>query len=259
MAIKLTPIAHGSLCHGHKWDVTDESQLAEFIAFVALGHARHVIRVLTAGPAVTPPPSGSAAAKSAISMLTVSGSDPSHRDGWMFQVISWLAAHAGSPDSLLKAPHIRHADKGLDGLRVDLNTTTGRAKAVVIFEDKATVNPRDTIRDQVWPELKAFEAGSKENELVAELTALLQTRGGIDIDAVLKGVLWKRDRYFRVSITVDDSHGTDTARKKLFKGFNEIVKGAKVRRAGETLQLTAMRTWMESLANKAIASLKKRL
>jgi hypothetical protein len=70
------------------------------------------------------------------------------------------------------------AHKGFDGLQLEIDTSNGFVTAAVIFEDKATDNPRDTIRDEVWPDFKLLEAGERENVLSADVSALLITRPG---------------------------------------------------------------------------------
>jgi len=256
MPIELTPVTHGTLCHGHKWEISDEDRLAELIGLVALGQARHVLKIQTTASGITAPAPTKTAAKAAIAMLTVTG-EPWHRDGWMFQVMSWIAAHKASPDSLLKAPQMTLADKGIDGLRVDIDSATGKISSVVIFEDKATTNPRKTIREEVWPELVHFESGARDNVLVAELTALAEAKPGLNVDQLIENVLWTRDRSFRISITTDDSYATDAAREGLFKGFDVAVNGKEYRRGAETFLVPDMRKWMQSIASKAIASINK--
>ena len=51
------------------------------------------------------------------------------------------------------------ADKGFDGLQLLLDNENQVVAAAVIFEDKATSNPRATIRDRVWPEFSTIERG----------------------------------------------------------------------------------------------------
>jgi hypothetical protein len=256
MPIKLTPISHGVLCHGHAWEIVDEDAVAKLIALVAVGQSRHAAKILASSNPTPAVDISKSAAQAAIAMLTApSPGDPWHRDGWMFQVMSWIAAHRAMPEALLKAPQMILAEKGIDGLRVDLEAKSGTATSVVIFEDKATTNPRSTIREEVWPALELFEKGAKDNVLLAELITLLQSKPGIDVDPVIKNVLWQRDRCFRVSITTDDSYSTAAARKKLFKGFDAAVTGKTKRRGAETLQLAAMRAWMSSIASKAITAI----
>jgi hypothetical protein len=117
-------------------------------------------------------PAGRQPVDSAIRMLTVpDGEDPWHRDGWVFQCVSWIVA-AESRVGPLRPPQMSHAEKGFDGLQLQLSSDSSRLVRVLVFEDKATENPRKTVRDKIWPELKALEAGDKDNALTAELTYL---------------------------------------------------------------------------------------
>jgi hypothetical protein len=152
---------------------------------------------------------------------------------------------------------MRPADKGLDGLRIDIDSKKGTVTGVVVFEDKATTKSRKTIREEVWPALAEFEAGKQDHVLVAELGALLELRPALDVDQIIKDILWKRDRHFRVSVTVSKSHATDKARKRLFSGFDSIVKGSKIRRAAETIEIAGLRSWMQTVATKAIVAINK--
>jgi hypothetical protein len=189
----------------------------------------------------------------AIDLLTVpAGADPWHRDGWIFQTISWLAATRASPDPLIRAPHMILAHKGFDGLQLEIDTASGLVAAAVIFEDKATDNPRDTIRDEVWPEFKLLEAGDRENVLSADVSALLITRPDIDTDKAIEKIIWKQIRRYRVSITVGATHASSAGRERLFRGFDTIAGGDVQRRRGEILYIEQLRPWMASLATVAI-------
>ena len=246
--------AHGfrSLVEGFTWEVVDKNLLSELIARVALGQARHVQSILLAVRATFPIPVDDAWTAAA-NMLTVpTGIDPWHRDGWMFQVMSWLAAHKAGPKSLINTPQMIFAQKGFDGIQLDFDAT-GAISAVVIFEDKATDNPRETIRSDVWPEFAEYENGGDANVLVAEVTGLLEKRQGIDVDDVVRRVIWKDARHFRVSITVGDTHATDAGRGRLFKDYDATIPGNVKRRRGETFHVDDLRAWMDSLASKVLA------
>lgn len=252
MPIQLTPIVHKSLVHGYTWEVTDEQLLAELIARVALGQARHVSKILLNIGNALPVPVDDAWAAAA-KMLTVPvGTNPWHRDGWMFQVMSWLSAHKAGPSSLINTPQMIFAQKGFDGIQLDFEPA-GAISAVVIFEDKATDNPRETIRGEVWPEFEEYESGGDANVLVAEVTGLLEKRQGIDVDDVVRRIIWKDSRHFRVSITVGDSHSTDAGRGRLFKDYDTKVQGDIKRRRGETFHVNDLRAWMDSIAIKVLA------
>jgi hypothetical protein len=253
MPILLTPIVHKSLVHGHTWEVVNEQLLAELIAQVALGQARHVSKILLSiGPGDLPIPLDDAWS-AAERMLTVpAGIDHWHRDGWMFQVMSWLSALKAGTDSLINTPQMIFAQKGFDGIQLDFDPA-GAISAVVIFEDKATENPRETIRELVWPEFKEYESGGDANVLLAEVIGLLEKRPGVDVDDVVNRVIWKDARHFRVSTTVGDSHATDAGRGRLFKGYDQIIPGDIKRRRGETFYTEDLRVWMDSMASKVLA------
>ncbi|MBV7553083.1 hypothetical protein KW841_12085 [Pseudomonas sp. PDM28] len=254
MPISLEYYDHPTLCHGQVWTITDENLLAEQIARVALGQSRHVQKII-AGTNVGTPASRASAAQGAIGLLTVpSGEDPWHRDGWIFQVISWIAAQKADPGALIRPPQMIHALKGFDGLRLELND--GEVVAATIFEDKATDDARKTVRDLVWPEFKLLDQGDRENVLVAEVVALLETNREVDPDLAIENIIWKNVRHYRVSITVGKYHSTSTGRVKVFKGYDKVIEGKVSKRGGEIFYVEHLRPWMSSLAEKSIAHIK---
>lgn len=258
MSIILTPFENGDLCQGNTWAVEDEDMLSDQIARVALGQSRHVQRIL-AGANLGPPPTTENAATGAINLLTVTGTDPWHRDGWMFQTMSWIAANRATPGGIIRSPHMILADKGFDGLQLVMDENTNTIVAAVIFEDKATDNPRATIRDEVWPEIEKLEAGDRENLLTAEVTALLQTQPDVDADIAIQNIIWKTAQGYRISITVGDTHNTKAGRLRLFRGYDTIAAGSKRKRQGETFHVQNLRQWMNVLAHKAIAAVQAKV
>lgn len=255
MAIVLTNFSEGTLCQGCAWTVADEVELAKRIALVALGQSRHVAKILS-GISAIPPSTTASTRAAAIKLLTVRpGAESWHRDGWLFQTMSWLAASQANPSALIRAPHMILAHKGFDGLQLELDAGDGAVSAAVIFEDKATDNPRETIRDEVWPEFLLIEAGDRENVLTADVSSLLSTRPGIDADKAIENVIWKQICRYRISITVSDTYSTAAGRKRLFKGYDEVATGDVARRRGEVLLVHQLRPWMASIANHAIAFL----
>jgi hypothetical protein len=255
MPIVLTPFTHGTLCQGCAWTIGDVPQLAHHVAQVALGQSRHVAKIL-AGVNAAPPPTSQSTRAAAISLLTVpAGADPWHRDGWMFQTISWIAANRANPSALIRAPHMILAHKGFDGLQLEIDASSGLVTAAVIFEDKATDNPRTTIREEVWPDFKLLEAGERENVLSADVSALLITRPDIDADQAIEKIIWNQIRRYRVSITVGATHASPAGRQRLFDGYDQVASGDVQRRRGEVLYVDQLRPWMASLAAAAIGSL----
>lgn len=260
MTLTLTPIDHGELCHGWAWIIDDEDALAERVARIVLGQYRHVAKILN-GAGIPGPAANAEQAKAAIKQLTLAkGEDPWHRDGWLFQAISWIAAYQQPSASLTRMPHIRKADKGFDGMQLELNEAGTSVTAVVIFEDKATDNARDTIRDDVWPGIVALESGERLNELSQEVSGMLDARAAadpeFDLDSAIANVLWCDARRYRVSITIGKTHSKVNARARLFKGFDESAPGAAVRRRADTIYLPEMRNWMTEFAAQVIVKIR---
>lgn len=256
MTLTLTQIDHGDLCHGWSWVVEDTDRLAEQVARVALGQFRHASKILAGLDGVEPTTTADHAAD-AIELLTVEkGDDPWHRDGWLFQTISWIAAHQKPSGAVTRPPHIIKAHKGFDGLQLELSDDGKSVVAVIIFEDKATENARDTIRDDVWPGIAKLELGKRVNQLTQDVTAALEAQKqfdpDLDIDTAINNILWKNARRYRVSITVSDTHFKSADRARLFKGFDEQASGDVKRRRAETIHMPELRKWMQEFAERAI-------
>lgn len=257
MSITLAPISHDNLCYGYTWTIADADLLAEHIATVALGRSRHIQKVLS-GVNLANPATSESAKTAAIKLLTVTGIDPWHRDGWIFQVMSWIAANRASPNGIISFPQMIHAQKGFDGLQLEVDSAKSQVVAAIIFEDKATTNPRDTINNLVWPEFKEMEAGEKENVLLADVTALLSTRPELDADVAIENILWREVRRYRVSITISDTHNSEAGRARLFKDYDEIAPGIIIKRRAETFYIQDLRQWMQDLADRAIELIQQR-
>lgn len=247
MPIQLLPTNHGTLVHGANWVVYDEIRLATLIAKVALGQAGHVSKILD-GIGEVQTTAQNDVITSAIQMLTIQNDeDPWHRDGWMFQVMSWIAGRIANPKAISNPPQMILAQKGFDGIQLEFDQLTG-ISAVIIFEDKATDNARSTICNKVWPEFKTIENGSNTNVLVAEVTGLLERQPSVDAYDVISKVIWKEVRNYKVSITIGNEHHSDEGYSALFKGYDIAVSGDIKRRRGDTLYVAALRPWMEHIA-----------
>ncbi len=253
MPISFTPISVTDCWCGSTWTINDEDILSDMLARVAMGQSRTVENILHATDALQPGyPTG--VFVGARALLTVGeGQDPYHRDGWVFQVISWIAAHIQDNNALIRAPQMIKAHKGFDGLFIEFEDDD--VARVVISEEKATENARQQIRSAVWPEFREFETGARDNELVASVTSLLERFADPDpdLDKIVADILWQETRAYRVAITVGEGHSSDAGRKRLFKDYEKNVSGNVARRRAETLLLDDVRDWIASIATKAIA------
>ena len=188
MTLTLENVSAPDLCEGSEWVVADENALAEHVARIAVGQYRHVAKILL-GEGATAAAVTQSAKADAITLLTLKkGEEPWHRDGWVFQAISWIAAHNASGVAI-RAPHLIKAHKGFDGFGLEMNEA-GEVTAVIIFEDKATENSRNKIRDDVWPGIVKLEQGERTNQLSQEVSSLLEaqvkTFPSLDVDAAVE-------------------------------------------------------------------------
>lgn len=249
MPMSFTPISHEQRWTGSTWSVDDEDTLAELIARIALGQAQTVQSILhELGNKPVSPTAGFEGAKATLTAATED--EIFHRDGWVFQVMAWIAAHQQDDTALIHAPHIRLADKGTDGLIIEFQDR-GIAR-VVICEEKATEHPRDRVRDSVWPEFKTFESGRRDNELIAAVSDMLSKNGVGDADATVASIFWNKQRAYRISTIVGATHATEAGRKRLFKDYEKTALGDLTRRRAETLHLADIRPWLAELSNKTI-------
>ncbi|HCR3550864.1 TPA: hypothetical protein ACKRHO_003340 [Morganella morganii] len=250
MPISFKPIEEKDSWFGAAWSIEDEAKLASIIARVAIGQSRVAEKILkaTSYSSVNYPKSGYDAARQLL--IVKPGEKPYHRDGWVFQVISWVAAHKSYKNALIRAPQMIKADKGLDGFLIETDSK-GISKAV-IFEDKATENPRNKIKNSVLPEFKTFEKGERDNELIASVVSLLERSGCADPDIIVAEILWNEKRAYRIAITVDDTHSTKAGLRNLFKGYDVFVAGDWGKRRGDILHQNNFRNWIDTLSQKAI-------
>lgn len=260
--ISLLQLDHPPLCSGYTWRIDDPEFLAARVAELLLGYHFHVVDVLngTAGKGFARPRMANVQHKlDLLELTTGSETERWHRDGWVFQMISWVAAQREADgEVLIRAPQCRPADKGLDGLLVELSVPSGTAATVVVCEDKATKNPRGMIRDKVWPEILDFEDGARDAEVNSEVTALAtqvtdEARRRDIIDA-----LWHGELHYRVSITIPDGGDDAASREALFEGFLDCAPGTDLRRRrAHTLALPSVRTWMDWFCAKVAAELRR--
>ena len=254
MPLSFTPISARDRWHGYTWTVEDEHALAAVLARVAIGQSAVVERILhdTDCPVPDMPSSG---AQGARRLLAVTAENPiAHRDGWIFQVISWVAAHlqgeTAQEKTLIRPPQMIRAQKGQDGLVIEYSDDD--IARVVICEDKATKSPRKQFRDRVLPDFDHYETGARDNELIAGVTSVLARHEIDKADEIVASILWGNQRAYRVALTVAPNRTSFSAQRHLFKGYEQSVRGDVTRRRVELMPLADLRPWMNTLADKAL-------
>jgi len=242
-------------CQGVSFIIADEDKLAQTIALV-LVQEYTLAKDIIAGKVIANKDAKMPIDKDEIEDIITRRLKPPvdyHRDGFLFQLIMWLAAHYDLDDGdLVALPHTQASEKGQDSLIV--HRADKDVVALSICEDKATENPRATIRDKVWPEIKDYEAGGRRDELRSNIIATLGLSGMKQEEAIslVRCISWEKSRRYRVRVTLEKERD-----EKLFKGFNELVPGRVDRRRGETVQIPQLREWMTNFANKVEMELRK--
>lgn len=265
-------------CNLSVWTVSEPKAFINTLAALYLRrptHAGKIMRRLGSGPLTF----GGFEIDNAIHLLTVEKNDLAvqlasvdtavstaaaktletriwHRDGLLFQHISWIAGALQFPNAKAKAPHVRTADKGFDGLFIE--AAGGVFTRLVLCEDKATANPRSTMTGKVWPELLDTEAGKKDLELVDAVTALLDAlMSEADRVAVVDGAIWAELRQYRVAITTAPSDIRPAGYEYIFKGFDDKASRPTTVRMGEVMPLQDIRGDLQALADRVIARLRE--
>lgn len=257
MPLKFLPIKSKKDWSGSKWEVVDDNKLSELIARVAVGQSRYVHRILTE-TSVPTKKAKDTVIDGAVKLLTATDpAKPWHRDGWMFQVISWIAANMQKLGDIIAPPHMIHAHKGFDGIHVKIDASTNLVSLVVICEEKATKNPKKMVSVNVLKEFETMQTGERDNELAAQITQMLESRSDIDVDDALEQIIWKNSRAYRIAVTINDEHNSSTGYEKLFEGYSAVVTGGVEKRRSEVLYLKQLRPWMASLASLAVQHIKK--
>jgi len=239
-------------CQGVCFTVEDEEALAQAVALILIQEYSSAKAIFSETPVEDLGISIGADEIDDIVERRLKPIDVYHRDGFLFQLIMWLAAHVdATADDLVALPHAQASAKGQDCIVV--HRAEGAVAAVSICEDKATENPRSTVRDEVWPEIQAYEAGGRRDELRSNIIATLGL-GGVPADeavVLVRGISWAGKRRYRVRVTVQKPRT-----KALFRGFKDLVAGPAEVRRGETMHLPELRAWMTQFAVKVENSLR---
>jgi hypothetical protein len=259
-SIKFAECVHEPLCCGYRWEIWNEEALAHLVAWTMQGHYWHAEKVLyqLKNPALLTMPSAQQQVINSLILPKGTGNITIrwHRDGLLFQHISWVAAQLQHNGKIATSmPHMRKADKGFDALLIPLNDQREALSGIIFCEDKASDNPRNLITQSVWPEILSIEAGNRDAELTGEISAILRAHNVSNVDDVLTDISWLKKKAYRISLTISPPEDLSGARKKLFDDYEKKAPGVVARRRAETLRLQDLRSWMDEFAVRVIKSI----
>jgi hypothetical protein len=251
---------------GLLWSVDNLDDLSKLIAVIALGQAQHAARIIQGLE-----PHGAAFSDAELhagakGQMRIRGqTEPQrevsryHRDGFLFECISWMTARQAATDrTYLKDPHISATTQGLDGLSIEMHPVEPVLLRATIFEDKCTERPRQKFQQEILPTFAEHHASKRKRDLVANAVSLIKESGlnGTAATVAAARVLDKQFRSYRAALTVGPSITTRENRKKLFKGYSDLAGITKAQRIGATLVIDGdLRDWFQDLADRVIAAL----
>jgi hypothetical protein len=175
-----------------------------------------------------------------------------HRDGLLFQHISWVAARLAMPNGYMTSPHVRQADKGFDGFIIELDDSGREIERIVLCEDKASKSPRALISSSVWPEITSIRKGERDDEILADLVTLLKSIPDIDAERAVDEVFWEDVREFRVAVATSESQRKAGNFLHIIAGFEATAEGAIETRTAGVLAFDDVRQGLAELAREVM-------
>ncbi|NKM14614.1 hypothetical protein GFL85_26970 [Rhizobium laguerreae] len=250
---------------GQLWTVKERKKLAQLIAVIALGQAQHAVRIIDELEPLAPALSAAELFRGARGQMLIRGTTEAqkdtsryHRDGFLFECISWIVARqSSSARTFMKDPHIAATTQGLDGLAIEMDSEKDVMIGATIFEDKCTDNPRKKFHSEVMVTFGEHHTSKRVRDLVANAVSLIRESGlnGSEATKAAARVLDRSFRTYRASLTVGSDISTPQRRKKLFKGYTDLEEITKEQRIGATLIVEELREWFQGLADEVIVAL----
>lgn len=277
MPLHFEKAENNDICVLTQWSVDQHDVLVEALAWLYLRKPLHSFRIMQGLEPGTVGLFGSAK-QGAIDLLRydisdivadLQSADPdvresakkkhdarmSHRDGLLFQHISWIAARLQFPTAEATPPHVRKADKGFDGVLVDVDIANVQLSRVVLCEDKASISPRGLVTSSIWPDVKSIIAGDRDIEVLDAITPLLSSLQEDDRELAIARLVWERARHFRVALTAGDDQIQNDAYNHLFSGFDDNAGGEVTARLAEVMPMKDVRKNLDDLAAEVVAKI----
>lgn len=259
--LQITPMDCSPLVIDNGYQVVDQVVLAQWVAQLLLGNSLHISRVIEGldSKAVN---MKDKAIDSIINRLKTCG--VYKRDGWLFQMISWIALNIslhnqhGIGNVFMNAPHTAPAQHGIDGFSLVIDDRK-QVKYIVLCEDKCSENARDIITSQIFPEFIEFEEGKYDNRVLAEVSSIIRGEdGGVLLQSIQDDIVNNKYWMYRIGITRQEEHDCKDGREKLYKDYDTKVTGDISRRDAASVNLDDVRAWMASFSQMVIKELESK-
>ncbi len=254
MPLTLTQAPSPPQCGGDVWSINDLDALAEISAQILIGRALHAAQILDGVHPRGTPPIITTSLKEKLRLELHPQTEPRiwHRDGLLFEIISWVAARISSTDDeAISDPHLKATNQGTDCVKIAINRDTHTLSCATVYEYKCTTNWRQLFAGDVLSAFREYVSGERDNQLAQTAINLL---AGLGLTTAERGAAYdqlirQRPLAFHASMTVQPSGFTPAQRTALFTGFDAIVDDIKSR-DGSTLPLDDIRAWFAAFADE---------
>lgn len=252
MTLTILPTATVPQCLGTVWTVADVDALAEVCAQIMIGRALHAAMILDGSHPVGTPPIIRAALKEKLRLELHPTTNPKawHRDGLLFEIISWVAARlTATSNEAISDPHLKATNQGTDCVKVTIDPASRTLARATIYEYKCTTNWRQLFSQDVLAAFREYVSGERDNKLAQAAITLLTELGFTrdERNAAYDELVQARPLSFQASLTVEPSGFSADERLKLFAGYDAIV-GDIATRGGNTMPLDNVRGWFAAFA-----------
>lgn len=245
----------------NSYRIVETNLLAKWVAQLLLGNSLHIARVIEGLDS------------QAINMRnkTIDGvikklnaADVYKRDGWLFQMISWIAlkmslhTQYGSGKVFMNAPHTAAAQHGMDGFALVIDDKK-MIKYIVLCEDKCSEKARSIITGQIFPEFIEFEEGYLDNRVITEISSIIRGEdGGMLLQKIQDDIADNKYWMYRIGVTRQNEHDSFEGRKKLYKDYDKKVTGDPYRRSAASVNLDDLRAWMDAFYKMVVKELESK-
>ena len=254
MPITVTPTPVIPQCLGAVWAVADPDGLAEVCAQVLIGRALHAAIILDGVHPTGTPPMISAALKAKLQLELHPQTDPKiwHRDGLLFEIISWVVARVtATANEAISDPHLKATNQGTDCIKVTIDPAARTLSLATVYEYKCSTNWRQHFAGDVIVAFREYLIGERDNQLAQSAIGLLTGLGFTPAErgAAYDRLIQQRPLAFQASLTVAPSGFTAEQRLALFNGYDAIAGGVE-KRGGNTLPLDDIRAWFAAFSDR---------
>lgn len=244
----------------NSYNVIELNLLAQWVAQLLLGNYLHIARIIE-GLDSSAAPLRNKAIDGIIEKLKANNNNVYRRDGWLFQMISWIALKIklheqyGSGKVFMIAPHTAPAQHGIDGLALVVDEEK-MIKYIVVCEDKCTDKARNLITSQIYPEFRKFEEGEFDSRVMTDVSSMIRGEdGGVLLQNIQNDIGNNKYWIYRIGVTRQDGSEDMEGRKALYKGYDDVVNGDVTRRNAASVNLNDIREWMDAFSKMVVKEL----